>query len=237
MNAFLGPLDGNRRIPALQQTRVAAFLMSAHGAQARRLAATLPGGLRDGWQVEMHVQFCREIEILSLLARATSWTADPMLAFLLWRWENAWLPQAAAGIEDRRSAFLIDMAAFGHALHAGLRPAALLPEDARVDDPFTLALRWLELESGRLMQSQILFLKGPQFRPVRDAVSGAVERRHAQVRELFAAMLVGVGVEQSGRHLVETTFQVALRTDSAYQASLKGPLGTTKAEPSDAAKR
>jgi len=237
MSPFLGPLDASRRVPPHQQTRVAAFLMSAHGAQARRLAATLPGSVHDSWQVEMHVQYCREMEILSLLARATAWIPDPKLAFLLWRWEAAWWPQAAGGIDNRRLALLIDMAAFGHALHAGLRPAALLPEDARADDPFTLALRWLELESGRLMQPQILFLKGAQFRPVRDAVTAAVERRHAQVRELFTDMLSGIGVEQSGRHLVETAFQIALRTDQAYQASLRGAPGAPKAVPSEADNR
>ena len=33
MNALLGPIDDDGRIPPTQQTRIAAFLMSAHGAQ------------------------------------------------------------------------------------------------------------------------------------------------------------------------------------------------------------
>ena len=37
--------------------------------------------------------------------------------------------------------------------------------------------------------------------PVRDAVNAAVERRHAQVRELWSAMLEGIGMrcDQSDR--------------------------------------
>ena len=41
MSAFLGPLDATGRVPPRQQTRVAAFLMSCHGAMARQLAIAL----------------------------------------------------------------------------------------------------------------------------------------------------------------------------------------------------
>jgi hypothetical protein len=223
MSPFLGPLDENGRVPAQQQTRVAAFLMSAHGAQARQLAATLPGAVRDGWGVETHVQYCREMEILSLLARATSWTPDPVLPFLIWQWEMAWLPKPAEGITDLRQGLLIDFAAFSHALHGAIRPAALLPENSRDMDPFSLAMHRMELESGRLMQGQMVFLKGAQFHPVRSLVNATVERRHAQVRELWDTMLRGIDVDISSRHLAETAFQIALRTNTLWQASLQGP--------------
>jgi hypothetical protein len=233
MKPFLGPLDENGRIPPQQQTRVAAFLMSAHGAQARALAMSLPGSVHDGWQVEMHVQYCREMEILSLLARATTWVPDPMLPILSWGWEAAWLPRPAEGITDLREALLVDMAAFGHALHGAVRPAALLPEDARDLDPFTLAMHRMELESGRLMQGQMLFLKGKKFHSVRALVNAAVEWRHAQVRGLFDAMLRSIDVDISSRHLAETAFQIALRSNALYQASLQGAAG--KAQQKDAA--
>jgi hypothetical protein len=234
MNPFLGPLDADGHIPPLQQTRVAAFLMSAHGAHARALALSLPGAVHDGWQLEMHVQYCREMEILSLLARATTWAADPMLPLLTWGWEAAWLPRPAEEISDLRQALLVDMAAFGHAVHGAVRPAALLPEDAHDLDPFTIAMRRMELESGRLMQGQMLFLKGAQFHSVRTLINAAVERRHAQVRELWDVMLRGIDVDIRNRHLAETTFQIGLRSDALFQASLRGAAG--KAEQKDPAK-
>ena len=189
MSYFLGPLDENGRVPAHQQTRISAFLLSAHGAQARQLAAALAGGLRDAWQVELHSQYCREVEILSLVARATSWVPDPMLPMLAWRWETAWMPVSAKGAADHFQGLLIDLAAFGHALHAVIRPAALLPEFQPHDNPFGFAMKRIEFESGRLMQAQILFLKGPQLIDVRNAVAAAVERRHTQVRELWTTLL------------------------------------------------
>ncbi len=42
MSEFFGPLDSDGRVPPRQQTRVAAFLVSAHGALARQFAFALP---------------------------------------------------------------------------------------------------------------------------------------------------------------------------------------------------
>jgi hypothetical protein len=194
MSMFLGPLDYSGRVPPRQQTRVASFLISAHGALARQLAFTLPGQMKQGWQTELNAQLYREAEIVSLMLRATSWIVDPELLMLYASWETAWLPRPLAGVSDSRLASTIDIVALGHAVHAAIRPAALLPEQAAADDPFVMAVRRIEFESGRLMQAQIIFLKGPDLLPYRDAVSAAVESRHLQVRKLWTEMLTGVGV-------------------------------------------
>ena len=208
MSPFLGPLDPDGSVPARQQTRLSAFLLSAHSAQARQLAVALPWGLKDGWQVELHSQYCREIEILSLIGRSTTWVADPMLTFMMWHWETAWLPRPAQGVTDQSLAVLIDLAAFSHAVHSVIRPAALLPEFEPHNNPFALAMKRVEFESGRLMHAQIVFLKSPQLVPVRDAVSAAVERRHSQVRELWDAMLEGMEIATSGRHNLAPAYQL-----------------------------
>ncbi len=49
------------------------------------------------------------------------------------------------------------------------------------------------------MQAQIMFLKGQDLLPFRDAVNTAVEQRHRQVRELWDAMLKGIGVERAAK--------------------------------------
>jgi hypothetical protein len=195
MTAFLGPLDSIGRVPPRQQTRVAAFLISAHGALARQLAFALPQQMKAGWQTELNAQFYRESESVSLLLRATSWVVDPELLMLAASWELAWLPKPVRGPSDRLLASTIDTAALGHAVHGAIRPAALLPEKALEQDPFVMALRRIEFESGRLIQAQILFLKGQDLLPYRNAVNAAVEQRHQQVRDLWDAMLRGIGVE------------------------------------------
>lgn len=194
MNQFLGPLDSTGRVPPLQQTRVASFLISAHGALARQLAVALPGQLKAGWQTELNAQLHREAEIVSLLLRATSWMPDFTLPYRALAWEAAWLPKAVAGVDDQRLAITIDIAALGHAVHGSIRPAALLPVEASADEPFVVALRRIEFESSRLIQAQIHFLKSDELKPMRNAVTAAVEARHRQVRKLWAEVLESIGI-------------------------------------------
>ncbi|WP_158670818.1 hypothetical protein [Bradyrhizobium guangdongense] len=197
MSAFFGPMDAEGRVPARQQTRVASFLVSAHGALGRRFALALPPRLESAWQAELNAQFYNESEIVSLLLRATSWTPDLALAYLAAAWETAWFPSPAEGIPDPTLALAVDLATLAHAVHAGIRPAALLPLEANANDPFAMALRRVEFESGRLLQAQIMFLKGESLMPFRDAVSTTLERRHAEVRKLWREMLESIGISRS----------------------------------------
>jgi hypothetical protein len=130
------------------------------------------------------------------MMRATKWTPDFVLPYLLLGWEAAWLPKAAAGVDDQRLGLTIDVAALGHAIHGAIRPAALLPVEAAAADPFAVALRRIEFESSRLIQAEIRFLKSDDLGTQREAVSAAVEMRHRQVRKLWADLLEGVGIER-----------------------------------------
>jgi hypothetical protein len=199
MSMFLGPLDATGRVPPRQQTRIAAFLVSCHGAMARQLSIVLAWQGKPAWQTELNTQFYRETEIVSLLLRTASWVPDPELLFLAPAWEAAWLPKPPDAIANRMQALTIDIAALGHALHGRIRPAALLPDEAFAQDQFVLALRKIEFESSRLIQAQIVFLKEPDLLPLRDAVTAAVESRHLQVRKLWTELLAGIGIVQGNR--------------------------------------
>ncbi len=194
MSAFFGPLDPERRVPPRQQTRIAAFLISAHGALARQYAFALPAKLDSAWQTEMNAQVFRETEIVSLLLRATSWVPDLALGYMGACWEAAWFPAPVEAIPDPALAMAAGLATLAHAVHAGIRPAALLPVDANANDPFVMALRRIEFESGRLLQAQILLLKGADLAPFRDAVSATLERRHTEIGKLWGDALAGIGI-------------------------------------------
>ena len=194
MNELYGPLDSEGRVPPHQQTRVATFLISAHGALARQSAFTLPAKLESAWQTELNAQLFRETEIVSLLMRATSWAPDPGLGYMVAAWESAWFPAPVYEISDWPLAVTAGVATLAHAVHASIRPAALLPVEANPEDPFAMALRRIEFESGRLLQAQILSLKGPNLVPFRAAVDSALERRHREVRKLWHDMLRSVGI-------------------------------------------
>jgi hypothetical protein len=130
------------------------------------------------------------------MLRATSWVIDPELVMLFASWEATWLPKPVTGLSDQILALTIDIAALGHAVHAAIRPAALLPDKAMAEDPFVMALRRIEFENGRIIQAQIVFLKSQELLPYREAVSAAVESRHLQVRKLWTEMLAGIGVSE-----------------------------------------
>ena len=194
MSEFFGPLAPSGRVPPRQQTRVATFLISAHGALARQFALSLPMRLESAWQTELNAQLHRETEIISLLLRATSWVPDLALGYMAASWETAWFPAPIEGISDRSLGAATGLATLAHAVHAGIRPAALLPVEANADDPFVMALRRIEFESSRLLQAQIVFLKGAELAPFRDTVSAALERRHAEIGKLWAEALESVGI-------------------------------------------
>lgn len=194
MSQFFGPLDSGGRVPPRQQTRVAAFLISAHGTLARQFAFALPMRLETAWQTELNAQVYRETEIVSLLLRATLWQPDLTLGYMAASWETAWFPTPIEGIPDRALALAAGLATLAHAVHASIRPASLLPVEANANDPFVTALRRIEFESSRLLQAQSLFLKGPELVPFRNAVSSALERRHAEIGKLWAEALEGVGI-------------------------------------------
>ena len=194
MSGFFGPLDAGGHVPPRQQTRVAAFLISAHGALARQFAFALPMTLESAWQTELNAQLHRETEIASLLLRATSWVPDLALGYMAASWETAWFPAPIARIPNQSLALTAGLAALAHAVHASIRPAALLPVEANAADPFVMALRRVECESGHLVQARILFLKGPELVPFRDAVSAAVGKRHTDIRKLWTEALEGVGI-------------------------------------------
>lgn len=200
MSGCLGPLDAQGRVPPRQQTRVSAFLISAHGALARQFALVVPLKLDSAWQTELNAQLYSEAEIVSLLMRATDWRVDPALAFMAASWEVAWLPTPVGSMPDHSLALAVDLATLAHALHAGIRPAALLPVTADAHDPFVMALRRIEFESGRLLQAQIMFLKGDTLLPFRSIVSAALERRHAEVRRLWREMLQSMGISAFERN-------------------------------------
>ncbi len=196
MSGFFGPLDSEGRVPPAQQTRVAAFLISSHGALARQFALALPAKFDAAWQTELNAQLYRESEIVSLLTRSTGWIPDLSLGLMAAGWETAWFPAPVEGITDHALARAAHLAILAHAVHAGIRPAALLPTEANANDPFVMALRRIEFESSRLLQAQILFLKGPELAPYRDAVSAALDKRHAEIRKLWRGTLQGIGIEE-----------------------------------------
>lgn len=108
-------------------------------------------------------QVARELEAVTLLTRTTRWACHPALALGAWRivaplalaWTRVMMPPGP--LFDPQAIY--HGISLGHAQLARIRLAAVIPDDADPLDPYVVALRRIEQENGRMLQTQIRLLK------------------------------------------------------------------------------
>ena len=113
----------------VQQTRVAAFLISAHGALARQFA--IRPAPADQGRLANRIERAVLPRIGDRLAAATHDVLGPGLALRYMAHHGRRLGSRSRSERSTSSlASTIDLAALGHAVHGAIRPAALLPVEA-----------------------------------------------------------------------------------------------------------
>jgi hypothetical protein len=177
----------NERLSQRLELLIAGFLISLHGAVARRFAMAMTPVMANPGDIALHVEVAKEYEIVGLLTHMLGWRLFGLDPFLVAKWELAWLP--AGGLGASQKSIFLDTAALGHAAHAAIRPTTALPEKIVATDPFAMALRQIEFSSGLMLQTQVAILKAEGLRTGKDAVEEIVSRRHAQVKELWTDVL------------------------------------------------
>jgi hypothetical protein len=108
-------------------------------------------------------QVARELEAVTLLARTTQWVCHPALALESYRivaplalaWTQVMVPPGP--LFDPQAIYR--GISLGHAQLARIRLAPVIPDDADPLDPYVVALRRIEQENGRMLQTQIRLLK------------------------------------------------------------------------------
>ena len=175
------------------QTKISLFLGAAKAVNATILAAAeLQPRITIAYPF-VHGQYCREVEFALLLARVTRWSANwaiyaegtrqtaPLWA--LWG-QLQWPPGPAAGAQAAYAGL-----ALGHALLARVRLAPVIPDNANELDPFVAALRRIEQESSRMIQTQIRLLKDGDSPLPLDQRERIIADRQAAVDETFGSFL------------------------------------------------
>ena len=175
------------------QTKIALFLGAAKGVNAAMLA---PGALATSTTIAypfVHGQWFREIEFATLLARVTRWSPNPLVyaegaTLVAPLWQEWWRIQldGAAFLEPRAAYAAL---AFGHALLARVRLAPVLADDCNALDPFVVAIRRMEQESGRMIQTQMRLLKDVNVPLALAEREQIVEDEQAIVDATFARFL------------------------------------------------
>ena len=175
------------------QTKIALFLGAAKAVNAAMLAPTTLAPSTTVAYPFVHGQWCREIEFASLLARVTRWSANALLyvegtTLVAPLWHEWWRIQldGAALLEPRA---VYAALALGHALLARVRLAPVLADDGGDLDPFGVAIRRIEQEGGRMIQTQIRLLKDAHVPLALDERERIVEDEQAIVDAAFARFL------------------------------------------------
>jgi hypothetical protein len=145
------------------QTRIALVLGAAKNGNLMFNAALqwLPG--TDVARQFFISQTAGEGEAISLLASTTQWDGNPALAVkayaitapLAAAWTQVMMPPGPAF--NAQAAYR--GIALGHAQLSRLRLMPVIPEEADPLDPFVVALRRIEQENARMLQTQIRLLQ------------------------------------------------------------------------------
>lgn len=175
------------------QTRISLFATAAKGVNAAFLGTLemLPG--MSVAQEFIHSQYFRELELGSLLGRATTWTTNPVVyaeaqALAMPLWAALWAIQTPPGPLGDDRARLRGLA-LGHAFLARIRLSPLIPAGADELAPFVAALRRIDQENGRQIQAQIRLLKDVPMALAVSAREAMVQEEQTRVDGAFARLL------------------------------------------------
>jgi hypothetical protein len=177
--------------PAVQ-TKISLFWGAAKNANAAFLWTVQLYPLAPLAQQWIHSQYFHELEASLLLARVTRWAAEPKLYT-----ELMGIVAPFVGLGTVQT-FLLPLAtpgaiyrglALGHALLSQVRLTPVIPANADEIDPYVAALRRIEQDDARMLQTQIALVRVscPELPP--EEKETVIEEEQERVRGAFLEFL------------------------------------------------
>lgn len=172
------------------QTKISLFLSTAKNANAMFLGTVEFRPFVGIEQQMLHTQYFQELESVMLLSKVTRWATDPRLF-------SEAVTVAAPIINEWRSiAGIFGMGymepegyyrglALGHALLSQLRLSPIIPRDADPTDPYVAALRRIEQDDARIIQTQITLLRSGAPELSSDTCENLIESEQEIIRGCF----------------------------------------------------
>lgn len=144
----------------------------------------------------LHNQYFKEIELSTLLGKGTQWTANPFVYLdatnlNLAIWQQTHAARYMQGFIQADRTFY-EYLALSHAFMADVRFLPLIPASMPLDTPFLSAVREVEEENGRQIQTQIRLLKDMDVEMTHDEKEEVVDAQRAVVDALFDRLLAEV---------------------------------------------
>jgi hypothetical protein len=163
INAHTSELLGRIITETDTQTRISSFLIGVKQANAAVLSRVELQPLKWEAYSLLHSQLCREIELIGLLQRVTTWSMNPFVYFAAAASNMRLVGELQLvrfmGPPFAMDAVLYQYLALSHALYANVRFIPLLPLEVPATHPYVAFLYRLETVHGQLLQSQIALLR------------------------------------------------------------------------------
>lgn len=178
------------------QTRITLFIQSVKTINGAILAKIELQPL--DWQPyrALHNQYYKEVELATMLGRATAWSPNPILYMEVTNL-NLELWNRTGATRYLQGAFELDATfyrylALSHAFMSVIRLLPLLPSTMPLDSPFLQALKEIEEENGRQIQVQIRLLKLLDCGLSRDERERIADEEQENVKACFNELLMRI---------------------------------------------
>lgn len=182
------------------QTKLALFLSATKNINATFLGASICQPSATLAQHFLYLQYCEELQATGLLARVTRWVPEPTLYAdaaslvtpIFCRLAGSPLLPAYDGGHG-----VLTGLALGHALLSVVRVTPILPSGIDELEPFVVALRYIERNNARLLQTQIRLLKLVALELSLAEREAIIEDNANLVADVFGDFLFWMGQDES----------------------------------------
>ncbi len=183
------------------QTRICLFLQGVKSINATILARVEFQPMEWVPYKFLHNQCFKEVELTTLLGKSTAWSSNPMIFLAatqlnLSLWQETGAARFMGGMlkVDRN---FYEYLALSHAFLSVIRILPLLSVQTSLDTPFLSALKEIEEENGRQIQTQIRLLKDMQIDLSQETKEEIIETQRQIVEGLFLRLLAEITETQA----------------------------------------
>jgi hypothetical protein len=182
------------------QTRISLFLQGVKSTNAGILSRIEFQPMEWVPYKFLHSQCFKEVELTTLLNKSTTWSNSPMVYLAATQLNLAvWQETSAArfmnGILKVDRTFY-EYLALSHAFLSSIRIVPLLPVQMLLTTPFLAALKEIEEENGRQIQTQIRMLKDMEIELSVEEKEEIIEAQRHIVEGLFDRLLTEICEQQ-----------------------------------------
>ena len=176
------------------QTKISLFLTATKNANALFLGAVEFRPFLGLEQQFLHTQYFQEMESLLLLTKVTRWSSDPRLYtealnYTAPLWAEWRAISGPFGIGHLNPLGFYQALALGHAMLSQVRLTPIIPVDADKADPYVIALRRIEQDNARMIQTQISLLRTSAPQVPREDCESLIDEKQEAVRQTFLKFL------------------------------------------------